>query len=102
MASLSLLVPGAGQIYLGQWTRGVRLFLASAAMCFGLGLCNLVVAMDAGSLARRLQRGPLPWCERSDVMKIARIAQWLLGLPFRLFGRIPLVRFVFSGQKLGG
>lgn len=55
-ALLSLLVPGLGQVYLGQWLRGVRLFTAAAAFCFGFGLANIAFAYDAWSLGNLVQQ----------------------------------------------
>ena len=56
---LSLFVPGLGQAWLGQWSRGMRVFAASATLCFGLGFANLLTAYDAFSLARRNQEGDI-------------------------------------------
>lgn len=52
---LSLAIPGLGQAWLGQWSRGMRVFAASATFCFGLGLANVLVAYDAYSVAQRKQ-----------------------------------------------
>ncbi len=58
-AVLSLFVPGLGQALLGQYSRGMRLFAASATLCFGLGTANLVVAYDAYSVACRKREGDI-------------------------------------------
>lgn len=54
-ALLSLVVPGLGQVFLGQWLRGVRLFCAAVPFCFGFGLANLAFAYDAWSLGNLVQ-----------------------------------------------
>ena len=58
-AGLSLFVPGLGQALLGQYSRGMRLFAASATLCFGLGTANLLVAYDAYSVGQRKQEGDI-------------------------------------------
>ena len=58
-ALLSLIVPGLGQVYIGQWYRGASLFFAALPFCFGLGLANVAYAYDAWSLARRIQEQPI-------------------------------------------
>lgn len=59
-ACLSLVVPGLGQLYLGQVFKAVWVFTGSAALCFGFGLCNLLAALDAHGVARRIQEQETP------------------------------------------
>ncbi|MCB9743748.1 MAG: hypothetical protein H6740_14205 [Alphaproteobacteria bacterium] len=63
LGALSLLLPGVGQIALGQTGKGA-LMLALTPVTLGLlGLLNLFAAVDATRIARRLERGePVgPW-----------------------------------------
>lgn len=106
-ASMSLLVPGLGQVYLGQWWRGGGLFLGSATVCFGLGLCNLAVAYDAWSLAHTLRERPISVAHSSrSLMALTvawRAARWLFE---KVIDRIPsvnvLYRMFVKGEKIGG
>ena len=71
-AVLSLIVPGLGQAYLGQWARGIRVFGASATLCFGLGIANVLVAYDAYSLAmRRREQDILPRTSSKSLLVFA-------------------------------
>jgi hypothetical protein len=111
-ALLSLGVPGLGQVYLGQHLKGVVLFSVSALLCFGGGLCNVVAALDAWSLAGSLRERDIERLESSVWLRFATgvvklvyrgtraFFSWLnqynplnmgpLGRPLRLDGRIRL------------
>lgn len=56
-ALISLLVPGAGQIYAGQTTKGVVLVIVAFGTCFGGGILNVLAAVDALLIAQRKARG---------------------------------------------
>ncbi|MEZ4323141.1 MAG: hypothetical protein R3F61_37085 [Myxococcota bacterium] len=83
---LSLVVPGLGQVWIGQWMRGLRLFLGSASVLFGCGLCNLLVAYDAWSLATRLQQEDLATDDSSKTMWAFGVVWALLGFVVRGIG----------------
>ncbi|MCB9759948.1 MAG: zinc ribbon domain-containing protein [Alphaproteobacteria bacterium] len=63
LALLSLLLPGAAQMMLGQGGKGALLLAASVLLCGLGGVLNVVCAVDAWLLARRLTRGEVlsPW-----------------------------------------
>ena len=69
-AGLSLLLPGLGQAYLGQWSRGLRVFAGSATLCFGLGLANVLTAYDAYSLAKRNQTADITSRTSSKTLRV--------------------------------
>lgn len=69
-ALLSLLLPGAGQFWLGQWGRGLRLFGGSATFCFGLGIANVLVAYDAYSLALDRREGSISTRKSSTTLGV--------------------------------
>jgi len=54
---LSLVLPGAGQIYIGQKLKGGVLLALSLLTCGLLGLLNILLAIDAWGLARRMSKG---------------------------------------------
>lgn len=55
-ALLSLVVPGLGQLLLGQWFKAVWVFTGSMMLCFGFGLCNVLAALDAHHVGKRIQQ----------------------------------------------
>jgi rubrerythrin len=102
---LSLAVPGLGQMYIGQHVKGVVLFFGSALLCFGGGLANVVVALDAATLAGVLRRRDLGRFEMSIWLVMVRWAMQALrsvipsfpeptpqGRPLRVDGQIRLPR----------
>jgi TM2 domain-containing membrane protein YozV len=65
-ALLSLLVPGLGQLYLGQGQKGTVLVIAGLITGCGLGsfgILNLICGIDAWFLAERKRKGETlgPW-----------------------------------------
>ncbi len=74
---LSLLLPGLGQIYIGQKKKGAVLLAVSLLTCFWMGLANLVAAADAWSLARKLSSGePIrPWQPGTGLHLAWRVAE---------------------------
>ena len=52
-ALVSLLLPGAGQLLLGQRRKGGAMLLAAVFTCGALGLLNVVSAFDAWVMAER-------------------------------------------------
>ena len=73
---LSLLLPGAGQIYLGQKTKGGVFLILALLTCCVAGLWNLYASSDAYSLAKRVNQGRQlgPWEHGSGL--IQRIMDW--------------------------
>lgn len=56
-ALCSLLLPGSGHIWLGQKKKGVVILIGALFTCSLLGLLNLLAALDAWGLARKVARG---------------------------------------------
>ena len=54
---LSLFLPGLGHVWLGQRSKGAILFVGALFTCGLLGLLNVLSALDALWLARKLGRG---------------------------------------------
>lgn len=97
-ALASLVVPGLGQFLIGQRMRGIRLFLGSASVFFGLGVCNVLVAYDAWSMARRLQEGPIG-SRHSSWTLIAFGLAWdlfclVVGKVLEILGTFPIIKEV--------
>ena len=86
-AVLSLVVPGLGQVYLGQYLKGVALFFSSALLCFGLGLCNVAAAMDARSIAYQLQKQDV---SRSATSTWLIVFIWVMRWAKKRFRRRPV------------
>ncbi len=84
-AGLSLLVPGLGQIVLGQFWRGVLLFICSALLCFGMGLCNVVLAWDAHCLAKDRRNQDITTSCQSDLMHAISRVYAIVRIPIGLF-----------------
>jgi TM2 domain-containing membrane protein YozV len=62
-ACWSFLIPGAGQIYVGQKRKGAVLIAVALLTCFGLGVWNILASIDAYRVANRVLRGEAlrPW-----------------------------------------
>jgi len=109
-AGLSLLLPGAGQWYLGQRWRGASLFVASAAVCFGLGLCNLLISYDAWSLANRRQTEDITYKQSSKTLlaldAVLALVRGALQVAAGLVKRIPVIgpilAYIANPTKIGG
>ncbi len=73
---LSLLLPGAGQLYLGQKTKGAVFMVAALLTCCAAGLWNLYASSDAYSLAKRARGGQElgPWEHGSGLVQ--RFMDW--------------------------
>jgi TM2 domain-containing membrane protein YozV len=71
-AIASLLLPGLGQIWLGQRVKGTLILLFFPLVCCGLGLGNLLAAIDAWSLARKVASGA-----EIGPYENGRLAEWL-------------------------
>ncbi len=56
-ALISVILPGAGQIYAGQTIKGVIILLVAFGTCFGGGVFNVLAAIDALLIAQRKARG---------------------------------------------
>lgn len=57
IALSSLLVPGAGQLWLGQRVKGAVILVGGSVLCCGFGVVNVFAAVDALVLARRVRAG---------------------------------------------
>ncbi len=56
-AALSLVIPGAGQLWLGQSAKGVALLVIAVFTLSLCGLLNVIAAFDAFQIAGRRARG---------------------------------------------
>jgi TM2 domain-containing membrane protein YozV len=92
-ALASLLVPGLGQVMLGQTVRGLLLFVCSALVCFGGGLCNLALAWDAYCLAKDRRTLDITTSCQSDLMKRVWRVYEIAMVPVRL---VRAVRAIFG------
>jgi len=57
MCVLSLLIPGLGQILLGQTVKGIVMIVVTAATCGLCGLMYVIAPIDAYKIAKKLQEG---------------------------------------------
>jgi len=57
MAILSLLIPGVGQMVIGQVTKGVVILVGGFFLGYLCGLLNILTAIDAYDLAKKYNSG---------------------------------------------
>lgn len=57
VAAVSLLLPGAGHLWIGQRKKGALIAVGGLFTCWMCGLWNLLAAVDAWGLARKLVSG---------------------------------------------
>ena len=96
---LSLAAPGLGQVYNGQWKKGIGFYLAELALALfmllfwadfaAMLLCvsillgyNLFVAGEAFAMARRLKEYTLKPCNRWWVYLLCLLVSFVSGLVF--------------------
>lgn len=108
-ALLSFLTTGLGQIYNGQWQKGVLFFLVEAAVGFAvifglgsfqtmvIGLCvlfaiNIFVAVDAYRVASGLGEYRLQPCNRAWVYAFIILANGMVGTGVELIASDKLYR----------
>jgi hypothetical protein len=54
---LSCVIPGSGQIYLGQTHKGIVIMVGGLLICWAGGLLGPLMAVDAFRMAEKLEEG---------------------------------------------